>query len=426
MTDYRRHGYYPIDRLRPVTGPLKERPISRRSLLAGAGALGAGMVLAACGDDDDAEPAASGGGGDGAESIEGTTVNLLAWPGHGDKYLVGPFEQKTGAKVRIKEYQDGEEALALYNQSPPGTYDVIMTEPTDLERFITSGGLEPLDPAEFPAADTDMLEQYQTNNAEWKDRLGGWFDGEWYAAPWSYMVQGTSYNSDHLTEDDMSSHAILWDPKTNGRVGWSHYWLNAMSTIAQYYGHTQNWWEPFEYAPLEIPKDRFDEMKAWLFEQPTENVRGFYGVGDTTQSLAQGETWCTPGAGISSSASLTLEGGPITTKVPEEGVPQYSESLSMGVGSKNPEGAKEFIRYCISPEGCARKATMPAYQGIPTSLKSWEWIAENQPEWVPVLQIDPDGPNVQDSWEAGVVSIRTLPENVEEWVDTWEEYKNAI
>jgi hypothetical protein len=97
------------------------------------------------------------------------------------------------------------------------------------------------------------------------------------------------------------------------------------------------------------------------------------------------------------------------------------------VGAKNVEGAKQFINYCISPEGCARKGIMPAYQGIPVSEKAWEWIAQNAPEWVPVMRIDLDGPNVLDDWERGVIAIRQLPtdQETEEWQDLWTEYMSS-
>jgi spermidine/putrescine-binding protein len=36
--------------------------------------------------------------------IRGTTINMVAWPGPGDKALIEPFERATGARIRVKEY----------------------------------------------------------------------------------------------------------------------------------------------------------------------------------------------------------------------------------------------------------------------------------------------------------------------------------
>lgn len=409
-------------------GDIGRKPKTRRQLMAGGGAVGLGMLLAACGgDDDDGGGGGSSGGGSGAsKSLEGTELTFLAWPGHGDQFLVGPFQEETGIRVRVKEYQDGEEALALYSQSDPGTYDVIMTEPTDLQRFVAATGFEALDPAEFPAAQNEFIEMYQTENEEWKDILGGWFDGEWVAVPWSWAIQSMSINDEKVPEEDRGSYAFVWEPEYKDRIGWSIYWLNAMSTMSQYYGMTQGWWEPYEITPLQLTDAQWTEFRDWMFSTGTDNIRGFYGIGDGTQAFAQGEIWAYPGAGFPTTATLQFEGRPFSSQIPKEGSPMYSESLSIGRGSKNLEGAKEFIKYCISAEGCAKKALLPAYQGLPVNFESWKWIAENEPDWVDVMQIDPNGPNVLDHWEKGILSPRILPEDVDLWVQTYEEFKNTV
>ena len=123
-----------------------------------------------------------------------------------------------------------------------------------------------------------------------------------------------------------------------------------------------------------------------------ESPGGFYGIGDGAQAFATGEIWAYPGAGFPTTAALQKERRPFSNKIPKEGSPFYSESLSIGLGTKNLEAAKQFVNYCVSEEGCARKATMPAYQGLPVNFESWKWIKENQPEWTPIMDIDPDGP----------------------------------
>jgi spermidine/putrescine transport system substrate-binding protein len=411
----------------PVDAPGTEsgrvdQPMTRRRLVAAGGALGITMAAAAYGG---GLARAATVGGSAKPSIKGVTISFLAWPGHGDKYLVEPFEKATGARVRVKEYQDGEQALALYSNSPRGTYDVIMTEPTDLQRFVRAKGFERLDPDEFPST-KDFISLYRPNSPRWKDILGGWYNDRWVAVPWSWAVQSMSINNTKVPPKDRRSYSFVWTPRYEGRVGWSIYWLNAMSTMSQYYGMTNGWWKPFEIAPLQLTNAQWKEFRKWMFSRPKENVRGFYGIGNGTQAFAQGEIWAYPGAGFPTTASLQKEKLPFSNKIPKEGSPFYTESLSIGLGSKNVEAAKQFIQYCISPEGCARKATMPAYQGLPVNFKSWRWIKRNQREWIPIMDINPDGPNVLDSVKKGILSPRILPENVNLWVKTYEQYKNTV
>src|SRR6202171_6599800 len=80
---------------------------------------GAGAVAAA---------AATGVAGMGSAYADDKVLNLLSWPGHGDPAFVKPFEDKYGVKVVAKEYVGGEPMLALMNQSPPGTFDVVLAD----------------------------------------------------------------------------------------------------------------------------------------------------------------------------------------------------------------------------------------------------------------------------------------------------------
>ena len=101
--------------------PLSSRSWDRRGFLAVTGGTSLAMLLAACGGNDtqatattSTSPAKTTGG----RPVSGV-VNMLAWPGHGDKALIGPFEEATGVKIRVKEYANGDEMIALVAQSPP-------------------------------------------------------------------------------------------------------------------------------------------------------------------------------------------------------------------------------------------------------------------------------------------------------------------
>ena len=88
--------------------------LNRRQIIQGAGAL--------------AGAAALGGLATGPAVSQENVLNILTWPGHGDPAFVKPFEDQYGVKVVAKEYVGGEPMLALMNQSPPGSFDVVLAE----------------------------------------------------------------------------------------------------------------------------------------------------------------------------------------------------------------------------------------------------------------------------------------------------------
>jgi hypothetical protein len=81
------------------------------------------------------------------------TLNLLCWPSHADAAAVKPFEDKHHVKVVAKEYVGGEAMLALMNQSPPGSYDVVLSDAEYVIMLRDGGFIEQLNPADYPFAD---------------------------------------------------------------------------------------------------------------------------------------------------------------------------------------------------------------------------------------------------------------------------------
>jgi spermidine/putrescine transport system substrate-binding protein len=100
-----------------------------------------------------AAAAATGLAGIGTAYADDKVLNLLCWPGHGDPAFVKPFEDKYGVKVVAKEYVGGEPMLALMNQSPPGTFDVVLADAEYIHMLQEGNLIEALNPADFPLAD---------------------------------------------------------------------------------------------------------------------------------------------------------------------------------------------------------------------------------------------------------------------------------
>ena len=93
------------------------------------------------------------------------TLNLLCWPGHADPAVVKPFEDKYHVKVVAKEYVGGEAMLALINQSPPGSYDVVLSDAEYVIMLRDGGFIEQMNPADYPFA--DFWPEFQKFEGHW-------------------------------------------------------------------------------------------------------------------------------------------------------------------------------------------------------------------------------------------------------------------
>src|SRR5690606_1594299 len=130
------------------------------------------------------------------DEFKGKELNVLTWPGHGDPYMVGPFEERYGVRVRVKEYVGGDQLLAVINSTPAGTYDVILADAEVVEQLIIADQIEPLQASDYPL--NDYFPEFQKFEQHWKD-------DQLYAVMLRFGYLGIAYNSNQLSEEEVSS-----------------------------------------------------------------------------------------------------------------------------------------------------------------------------------------------------------------------------
>ena len=86
-----------------------------------------------------------------------------------------------------------------------------------------------------------------------------------------------------------------------------------------------------------------------------------------------------PGIGDWITGVLQRDGAKVATVIPEEGGLQWTESLSIGKGSRRQDLARELIQYMLSPEGQVRTATMRAYPAHGADTAGWARLNAEQP-----------------------------------------------
>ena len=111
----------------------KHNRISRRSLLAGAGAAAAGLtILPRFG-----------------WSAEEAKLNFYNWDTYIGETTLDDFKAATGIEVKMDLFADNDELFAKLKEGNPG-YDVVVPSNDYTERMIVAGMLEPLDHARIP------------------------------------------------------------------------------------------------------------------------------------------------------------------------------------------------------------------------------------------------------------------------------------
>ncbi len=334
-------------------------------------------------------------------------VTLLSWPGHGSEDVVGPVEAATGIKVQAKEYTGGENMLALLESSPPGTFDVVLTDAEYVFQLQKGGFIDELNPSDYPI--DDFWPEFQKFPAHWVgDKL--------YSVMVDYGFLGMVYNTEKLSRQEVDSYAVLWEEKVKGKVGMYDWYLPNMMCLSLYEGNR---------PPHDIDDAAFEKLKKSLFSLSPQ-MSGIGVWSSVFSQLTNGESWVMPGVGAWAALLLENDGVPIKAMVPKEGGLQWTESLSIAANSKNKDLAKQLIQYLVSPEGQVREATKASYWASIPSKAGWKKLNEEKPKAAERLEHTFDKRNVMDEFKEGKIFIRGVAaqQSIEDWNEAWTEFKN--
>ena len=340
-----------------------------------------------------------------------TEINMLAWYGHGEADVVAEYEAANNVKFVPKYYAGGDNMLALIAQSPPGTYDLILSDAEFVQQLNAAGYIEEMNPADYPL--DDMLHE------DFTQFPGHWADGKMYSMMLRGGHLGVSYNKNSVTEEEAQSYACFWKPELEGKVGHFDWHLPTLGMMSLYDGNGASLWD-------------LDDAKWAKVQETTMSLRkqvgGFFDYGGTFNGLKNGEMQAMCGIGDWITGVLEKDGAPVASVIPKEGGIQFTESYSIGKGSEKAEEAKKFIQYMMSPEGQVKSAQMAAYPGFcVTKAGRAALIEADMAEAKRSHQIDGDPQDPITLIKEGRIHYRDIPQQqtLEDWNDFWSEYKSA-
>ena len=276
-----------------------------------------------------------------------TEINMLAWYGHGEPDMVAEYEAANNVKFVPKYYAGGDNMLALIAQSPPGTYDLILSDGEFVQQLNLAGYIDEMEPADYPL--DDMLHE------DFKQFPGHWADGKMYSMMLRGGHLGVSYNKNSVTAEEATSYECFWKPELEGKVGHFDWHLPTLGMMSLYNGNGAGLWD-------------LDDAKWAAVQETTLGIRkqvcGFFDYGGTFNGLKNGDMQAMVGIGDWITGVLEKDGAPVASVIPKEGGIQFTESYSIGKGSEKAAQVKKFIQYMMSPAGQVKSAQMAAYPGF--------------------------------------------------------------
>jgi spermidine/putrescine transport system substrate-binding protein len=335
-------------------------------------------------------------------------LSMLTWAGHADPDVIGAFEEAHNVRIRAKEYVGGDQMLAQIAQSPAGTYDVILSDAEYVVQLQQAGFIDPLSPEDYPF--DDFFPEFQ-------DFRGHWFDGQPYAVFLRFGFLGLSHHRGAMSEAEARSYRSMWETRHEGRIGHFDWHLPNLGALSLMNGNA---------APFDLGAGDWAALTETMMSLRPQ-VRGFYDYGGMLSALRSGEVTAIPGIGDWITGVLARDGADVTTTIPEEGGLQWTESLSIGTRSRNPDLARQFIQYMLSPDGQVKTATLKAYPAMIPTRSGWARLNAEQPGEAKRQNMVLNGPNALDEIRAGRIRLRELPvqQSLETWNDAWTRYKNA-
>ena len=344
--------------LGPVAGP------SRRSMLAGAGALGLGAALAACGTKGTGGGSAPGGSASGSASATGPAaaadrsdtekvVNWANWTLYLDKAEKGntyptleAFQKKTGIKATYAEdIEDNDlyygKVQAQLRKGQDIGKDVIVLTDWMAARLVRQGLVQKFDAAAIPNKKNILPALANVS-----------FDpGRQFSLTWQSGFAGIAYNKKKVkqpvrTIDD------LWRPDLKGRVEVLSEWRDTLGLIMRSQGtnidkaFTQ---EQFDKA-LEV-------LQTQLGNGQIRQVKG----NSYKEDLVSGDALAVIGWSGDIYQLNNESGDQWEFVLPESGGTLWSDNLMIPIGSPHKKNAETLIDYYYDPKVAAEVAAYVNY-----------------------------------------------------------------
>ena len=313
------------------------RPISRRSFIKGAAAVGVGLTFA---------PAM-------AWSAEEKKLNVYNWDTYIGENTIPQFTKNTGIKVQYDLFANNEEMFAKLKEGNPG-FDLIFPSDYMVETMIALNMLVPLDHAKIPNIKNIDPDPNFSDPA--------YSPGMQHAIPYMWGTIGIGYRKSKVKEPPTSWKTVLDSDAFKGKIALMADQRACIGVTLKYLGYKLNSTDPKEIA----------EARDLLIKQKP-NVKSF--AEDNGQDLLLSGECDVVMEWNGDIVQVMEEDDDIGYVVPKEGGVVWMDNMCIPKGAPHPENAHAFINHILdakvgadianfihyaSPNAAARKHILPA------------------------------------------------------------------
>jgi spermidine/putrescine transport system substrate-binding protein len=313
---------------------------SRRSFLAGTGAVAAGLTFL---------PKAG-------FSAEEKVVNFYNWDTYIGETTLEDFKGASGVEVNMDLFADNAELFAKLKEGNPG-YDVIVPSNDYVERMVAAKMLTKLDHSKIPnIANIDPA--FMNPNHD---------PGRVYSLPYMWGTIGIGYRKSRVDGVPDSWKWLYDSDKYEGKVALLGEPTTVMQIACKYLGYPLNESDP---AKLEIAANMIIKQKPNIKVFAEDNGQDLLLSGEVDLAMEwNGDI-----------LQVMAEDDDISYVVPKEGGLLWEDTLAIPTGAPHPENAHAFINYILdvkagaaiadfiqyaTPNAAAKALMAPSYTGNP-------------------------------------------------------------
>ena len=332
--------------------------LNRRSFVAGAGALTAGL----------AAPSII--RAQAKELVVGAASSQKTWS---EEIMIPAFEKKYGVKVIFEGTRSLVNLEKMQKNKGNQYLSVVQMDDPVMIIAVAEGLLDPITAAKVP--NFSSLKPGVTHmNGMWVN----------YLQPWV----GIAYNKEKIPTAP-TSWSDVFDPKYKGRVILPSL-QNTEGVLNLFLASYLKTGKPMAEAQLDI-----NAAFAKMAELKPNVLMSYTQEGQAYNLLEQGEAWLVMGSISSVALARKAKGAPIELTAPKEGTFSMPSGIALVKGGPQPELAAAYIDMLLSPE-IQEKVTQATFS-LPTNGKvaapagtagltihpvDWANVSKNRADWV--------------------------------------------
>lgn len=262
-------------------------------------------------------------------------LRVLAWPGYAENEVVQSFEQQLGVRVEVTVITS-DASLWQKISSHNGDYDVFAVNAAELQRYIASNLVQPLNPEQVPNT-LSQLPRFRDLAAIPGLKRGG----NTYAIPFTYSEMGLIYDRKQFASPPTSI-AALWDPRYRGKVIAYDGGTHNFSLVAQLLKYSS----PFHIAVADW-SDAAEQLIALR-----RNVLGFYTQPEESVQLYLRHKAALMFAnyGMQQVHLLKAAGADIGYAIPQEGALAWLDCWVITHAARDPVLAHAWINHLLGEQ----------------------------------------------------------------------------